>query len=91
MRISTATPGSELSSATPITGEVSTYGTVTADVAYVVNSLDGHAEPAVNDTFDLSENEVDDFLDVRAGHLTTDRAEREQAGGRLLLRLHTDY
>ena len=52
-------------------GEVSTYGTVTADVAYVVNSRDGHAEPAVNDTFDLSENEVDDFLDVRASHLTT--------------------
>ena len=51
-------------------GDVSTYEIVTSDNAFVVNSADGFAQVAVNDTFDLSENDGVDFLDVSASHLT---------------------
>ena len=63
-------------------GEVSTYGTVTSGVAYVGNSADGHAEATVNDSFDVSENDGNDFLDVYASHLarTVEGASRTAEG-----------
>ena len=51
-------------------GSLSTYGTVTSGAAYIANSADGQAGPEVDEAFDLSEDGLDDFLDVRSDHLS---------------------
>ena len=50
-------------------GALSTYGTVTSGAAYIANSANGQAGSKVDEAFDLSEDAVDDFLDVRSNHL----------------------
>ena len=50
-------------------GEVSTYAAVAAGVSYVVNSVDGRADVAVDSLMDLSEDSTVDHLEVRIDHL----------------------
>ncbi|MFH1570885.1 MAG: FlgD immunoglobulin-like domain containing protein, partial [Gemmatimonadota bacterium] len=50
-------------------GGVATYDVVTTGTDFVVNSLDGRAQPAVDPAHDLSEDSATDYLDVRADHL----------------------
>jgi hypothetical protein len=50
-------------------GEVSDYAVVTAGLAFVVNSADGRALPAVDPQFDLSEDSAIDHYDVETAHL----------------------
>ena len=50
-------------------GEVSTYAAVAGGVSYVVNSVDGRADVAVDSLMDLSEDSTVDYLEMRIDHL----------------------
>jgi hypothetical protein len=50
-------------------GAVSDYATVTAGLAFVINSADGRALPALDPAFDLSQDDSIDHVDVGITHL----------------------